>query len=103
MTSSEREQLTDELIGVAVLSLLNENAPISTLALIRRLQAMEASEPDSQRRETLGNIIAEISSDNFAGAGHKPAKPSTPWDDGNRDNVYHLFSLQQPSGGSKKH
>ena len=60
MNRSEIDQLTDELIGEAVLSLLSENGPVNTRALITRLRAMEAKEADTRRRETLGRVIAEI-------------------------------------------
>ncbi|WP_342325137.1 hypothetical protein AAEY27_10235 [Kosakonia sp. BYX6] len=101
MNSSENEQLTDELIGVAVLSLLNDNAPISTKALITRLRSMEAHEPDSERRQTLGQIIAEIDSDNLAAMRRSAISQRNP-DEESHDNVYQLFGEKQP-GGSKKH
>jgi len=102
MNSSEIEQLTDELIGVAVLSLLKDNSPISTRALINRLRSMEASEQDNQRRQMLGRIIAEISNNNFASLRRDKGSERDEWDEQSRDNVFQLFG-DNTAGSSKKH
>lgn len=102
MNRSENEQLTDELIGVAVLSLLKDNSPISTRALINRLRSMEAKEPDSQRRRMLGRIIVEINSNSLASLRRNAGSPRPEWDEQNRDNVYQLFGKKQ-SDSTKKH
>ncbi|WAH52927.1 hypothetical protein LMA04_02405 [Pseudescherichia vulneris] len=98
MSRSEIEQLTDELIGEAVLSLLSENGPVNTRALIARLRAMEAKEADTRRRETLGRVIAEI---------NKTIKVSmreqTKSESKQQDNVVQLFGSIQQQGTSKKH
>lgn len=98
MSRSEIEQLTDELIGEAVLSLLSENGPVNTRALIARLRAMEAKEADTRRRETLGRVIAEI---------NKTIKVSmreqTKSESKQQDNVVQLFGSSQQQGTSKKH
>ncbi|MCL6745390.1 hypothetical protein [Kosakonia sp. R1.Fl] len=102
MNSSEIEQLTDELIGVAVLSLLKDNSPISTQALIARLRSMESSEPDSQRRKMLGRIIAEISNNTLGEMRHGADAVGMEWNEDRRDNIYPLFGNKQPDS-SKKH
>ena len=102
MNRSETEQLTDELIGMAVLSLLSENAPISTKALVNRLKSMESHEPDTQRRRTLAQIIAEIDNDNLASLRRDTGSKRNAWDDESRDNVYQLFGDKQ-TGSTKKH
>jgi hypothetical protein len=61
MNSDDFDPLTDLLIGEAVLSLLKSKGPISQQALIGKLQAMQAGEMDSKRRNALGRIIDEIS------------------------------------------
>ncbi|MDP9564698.1 UNVERIFIED_ORG: hypothetical protein J2806_000331 [Kosakonia oryzae] len=101
MNSSEIEQLTDELIGVAVLSLLKDNSPISTQALINQLRSMERNETDIERRSMLGRIIAEIISNNISSL--RPATGSEAfWDKENRSNVFPLFGEKSP-GNNKKH
>ncbi|SMG60546.1 hypothetical protein [Cedecea sp. NFIX57] len=60
MKRSEDEQLTDEIIGEAALSLLNSASAINTRALIARLEAMLISEQTPRRRRVLQNVIAEI-------------------------------------------
>ncbi len=61
MNSSENEQLTDVLIGEAILFLLRGKSPVTTRALLSRLRTMLAQETDTRRRETLKSVIAEIS------------------------------------------
>lgn len=61
MNNDDYDPLIDLLIGEAVLSLLKSKGPISQQALIDKLQAMQAGEVDTKRRNTLGHIIEEIS------------------------------------------
>ena len=49
MNNSETEEITDEIIGEAVLALLKTNRPITTPTLLVRLRLMQATEPDRQR------------------------------------------------------
>ncbi|AIR03777.1 hypothetical protein JT31_03880 [Cedecea neteri] len=60
MQRSDDEQLTDEIIGEAALSLLNGNSAINTRALVARLEAMLITEQDLRRRRVLQKIIGEI-------------------------------------------
>lgn len=60
MQRSDDEQLTDEIIGEAALSLLNGNSAINTRALVARLEAMLMTEQDPRRRRVLQKIIGEI-------------------------------------------
>jgi len=101
MNSSDIEQLTDELIGVAVLSLLKDNSPISTRALVTRLRSMEANEPDTQRRKLLGQVIAEISNNNLASLRREAGSKRNEWDEEGGDNVYQLFGKQRPDNTQK--
>lgn len=98
MSRSEIEQLTDELIGEAVLSLLSENGPVNTRSLITRLRSMEAKEKDTRRRETLGRVIAEINNNTNVSM-REQAKPGSK----QKDNVFQLFGNSQQQGTSKKH
>lgn len=67
MKISEKEQLTDELLGEAVLALLRAKGPISIKLLIGKLKDMERSEKDSVRHKTLREMIAEIATSHIAG------------------------------------
>jgi hypothetical protein len=60
MNSGEFDPLTDSLIGEAVLSLLKNKEPITTLTLVNKLQAMLTRETDKKRRGAIGRIIDEI-------------------------------------------
>ncbi len=102
MNSSEIDQLTDELIGLAVLSLLKDNSPISTQALVARLRSMESNEPDGHRRNMLGRIIAEIGNNTLGDSRRGADADDSGWNENRRDNIYPLFSNKQP-GSSKKH
>ena len=102
MKSSDNQQLTDELIGEALLFLLKENGPINTLALIARLQQMESSEQDNQRRALLVRLIDEISSNKIASS---RVQNGDEQDENTRDagdNVYPLFGNRQRQGRSRK-
>ena len=46
MNSSDTEEITDEIIGEAVLALLKTNRPITTPTLLVRLRLMQATESD---------------------------------------------------------
>ena len=58
MNSSDTEEITDEIIGEAVLALLKTNRPITTLLV--RLRLMQATESDRQRRKIIAAVIEEI-------------------------------------------
>ncbi|WP_165462010.1 hypothetical protein [Atlantibacter sp.] len=105
MNRSEIEQLTDEIIGEAVLYLLRENLPINVQALIRTLRAMKDEESDSSRRELLVHVIAQVST-NLVATRRKPLRDEN--DVGresrqSRDNVYQMFDESLQSGSNKKH
>ncbi|XWJ92687.1 hypothetical protein ACRARH_11155 [Phytobacter ursingii] len=102
MKSSDNQQLTDELIGEALLFLLKENGPINTPALIARLKYMESNEQDSQRRALLVCLIDEISSNKIASS---RVQNGNEQDENIRDagdNVYPLFGNRQRQGRSRK-
>ena len=60
MNNSETEEITDEIIGEAVLALLKTNRPITTPTLLVRLRLMQATESDRQRRKLIAAVIEEI-------------------------------------------
>lgn len=91
MNSNEREQLADELIGEAILFLLTENGPISTLSLIARLEAMRNSEQNNQRRIMLAQLIEEISHSHMTPDRSQDESEFTEWQRDSGDNVYPLF------------
>nr|WP_312210131.1 hypothetical protein [Pseudescherichia sp.] len=103
MNRSEVEKLTDELIGEAVLSLLSENGPVNTRALITRLRSMEAKEADGRRREILGRVIAEINNNTKVSMRHQAGREQKDADSEQNDNVFQLFGNSQQQGTSKKH
>ncbi|MBN3079758.1 MULTISPECIES: hypothetical protein [Pectobacterium] len=103
MKSSKINQLIDELIGEAVLSLLREHCPISLQALIVKLQAMESHEPNEGRRETIVRIIAEITHNNGTSMYLSPTNEVGEWDEDEIDNVYPLFGGRQQGSSDKKH
>lgn len=58
--SKTDQQLTDELIGEAVLSLLKRKAPVNAGALLAELGAMQSREQDARRRAAFPRIIADL-------------------------------------------
>ena len=99
MNRSEIEQLQDEIIGEAVLSILRENGPINNKAVVARLKAMEASEPDALRREAIARVMEEVSDKLANRRGRNTDEESEP----DRSNVYPLFGENTQSRISKKH
>lgn len=103
MNRTEIEQLTDELIGEAVLSLLRENGPISTQTLITRLQSMANSAADKQRRDTITAVITEIENNALMVKQRTTNGNAKEWNGFNRDGTYPLFTTNRKSGAGKKH
>lgn len=105
MKRIEPEQLTDELLGEAVLFLLKDNMPINTRTLIAKLRAMEENEPDDKRRQSIGRVISQVS--RMIASGRRKAFREPNEADGeirnNRDNVYSLFENSPQSETRKKH
>ncbi|AUJ81927.1 hypothetical protein CWI88_13085 [Enterobacter cancerogenus] len=106
MNSSDVDKLIDQLIGEAVLSLLKERGPVTTEALLQRLQRMKAHEKNPQRRETLAKVIAEMVETTIpfkrrrAAQGRSNREGSLKY---NRDNVVPLFGNGKPSDPKKIH
>ncbi|MDY1035460.1 hypothetical protein [Lelliottia sp. CFBP8978] len=103
---SENEQLADELIGEAVLSLLKEHGPLSKQSLLRRLRDMEASEKDDRRRAVIAEIIAEVSARSTPFAQRKKARQQRDLDglkSEQNDNVFPLFGRGKPGGNKNIH
>lgn len=107
MNRNKYEQLIDKVIGEAVLSILQEHGPINTQALIARLQTMEASEKDPQRRDVIADVIADISNNRLGSSRNTLAFSQREWGTEshmNKDkNVYPLFGDRNEPGSSKKH
>lgn len=99
MNRSEIEQLQDEIIGEAVLSILRENGPINNKAVVVRLKAMESKEPDARKREAIARVIEEVSEKLANKRSHDRETP----DEFDRSNVYPLFGDGSPSPINKKH
>ena len=59
MNSSDTEEITDEIIGEAVLALLKTNRPITTPTLLVRLRLMQATESDRQRRKIIAKLALQ--------------------------------------------
>lgn len=100
MNRSENEQLTDVLIGEAVLYLLRGKSPITTRALIERLREMVGDESDLKRRVLLEHVIAEVCAREKAtrrqSTAHKVRQKSG-------DNVFTLFGAKHRAGPPRKH
>lgn len=60
MNRSDIEQLTDELIGQAVLMLLKRKAAVNSMALLTQLRVMQDIEVDPRRRDVFPLIIAYL-------------------------------------------
>lgn len=60
MNRSDIEQLTDELIGQAVLMLLKRKAAVNSMALLAQLRVMQDIEVDARRRGVFPLVIAYI-------------------------------------------
>lgn len=107
MSRSKREQLIDQLIGEAVLSILYDNGPISTRSLIERLQTMEASERDAQRRNVIADVIADISHQRLGISRRNSVSAQQQWDMESpikqKNKAYPLFDDSPDPGSSKKH
>ncbi len=106
MNSSDADRLIDQLIGEAVFSLLKERGPVTTEGLLQRLRVMEVHEQDPWRRETLAELIAEISSNSNAFIRRRTAQGRTNREGSlneNRNNVVPLFGNGKPSDPQKIH
>lgn len=100
MNRSENEQLTDVLIGEAVLYLLGGNSPITTRALVNRLRTMAAEESDNRRKLLLERVIAEICAREKA---TRRQKTEVKVRQRNTDNVLALFGAKNRTGPPRKH
>ena len=107
MNRSHVDKMVDELIGEAVLSLLKENGPINTHALVQRLRSMRIHEKDPERQEAISAVIAEISDSTDGAFKHyKAVQHSVPREGArtmNNDNVVPLFGNGKPADPKKIH
>ncbi|MGB7801719.1 hypothetical protein [Buttiauxella sp.] len=107
MNRSKREKLIDQLIGEAVLSILYDNGPVSTGSLIERLQVMEATEREAQRRNLIADVIADIRNQRLSISRPTLVPAHKEWDKESQNrkdnNVYQLFDDSPDHGSSKKH
>lgn len=74
MTGSDADKLIDQLIGEAVLALLQERGPLTSASLVQRLREMKARDKDPRRREILARAIAETADSISALQRHKTAQ-----------------------------
>lgn len=101
MNRSDEEKLSDELTGEAVLSLLKENGPITTEALIARLKTMAAAESDARKKQILVDIIREIVSKRPPV--NQQVRPQTGSTTQHNDTMYAPDGHARPSGARKLH
>lgn len=99
MNRSEIEQLTDEIIGEAVLTLLKNHSPISSQALIITLGNMEANESDSKRCEAIRSVIAEVNM--MISRRRKDARVSDSNAENKPGNVLQLFGSRGPNSAKR--
>lgn len=98
MNRREDDNLNDELIGEAVLSLLKSKGPITTQSLLTVLKVMESAERDEFRRKALSGIIKEISG--MAAAQNGTFDRESRADA--RNNGFPRFDVGNPHAGGKK-
>jgi hypothetical protein len=99
MNRRDIEQLTDELIGEAVLLLLKRKAPVTSMALLSQLRAMQEAEIDARRRGAFPLIIAYIEA---LTADSKERQSETERND-QKDRVQALSGYGQQPGKGKIH
>lgn len=99
MDRSDIEQLTDELIGQAVLMLLKRKAAVNSMALVTQLRVMQENEMDARRREAFPLIIAYIE----AVMADKAKSVSTSRNSGHMDTVRSLSGTTLKPGKGKIH
>ncbi len=96
MYRSDEERLTDILMGDAVLQLLQSRSPVTSRALLEKLNAMAAIEPDVQRQKALRRAMAEVMNNMDT-----PEESGTPLK--SADNVTHIFRRRDGEGNGTKH
>ncbi|NIE51855.1 hypothetical protein ABNP39_20240 (plasmid) [Pantoea dispersa] len=96
MYRSEDEKLADIVMGDAVLQLLKQAGPVTTLALLEKLRAMAASETDPVRQRAFRYAIAEVQNSKSAPQGEAVALKGS-------DNVTHIFRNRDNTGKNTRH
>ncbi len=96
MNRSEHQQIIDEIIGEAALTLLQQSGPVNSQALIDQLQSMKEQSADNARREAVAAAIVEVRNSISAGKKQRDEQPQ-------RDNVHQLFASKAASGSDSKH
>ena len=96
MKHNDDDKIIDILIGEAVLSLLHENGPISSMALVARLEQMAENE-DAAKVALLHQAIVEVREGISTARNRNHAEPSA------NDSHRHVASIRNAPQGSKKH
>ncbi|WP_394517622.1 hypothetical protein [Pantoea sp. SGAir0175] len=96
MYRSEDEKLADIVMGDAVLQLLKQAGPVTTLALLEKLRAMAASETDPARQRAFRYAIAEVQNSKSAPQGEAVALKGS-------DNVTHIFRNRDNTSKNTRH
>lgn len=96
MKHSDDDKMIDILIGEAVLSLLHENGPISSAALVARLELMSENE-DAAQVSLLHRAIVEVREGISTARNRNHDEPSA------SDSHRHVSSIKNVPQGSKKH
>ena len=97
MNRSEEEQLTDILMGEAVLALLKMGKRISSRSLLSQLQLIQKNENYQPRRQACARAIAEVESS------MAPTSPRTTVTVRDGENVSHFFTSDGPTNNARKH
>ncbi|BDH45311.1 hypothetical protein TUM12370_13550 [Salmonella enterica subsp. enterica serovar Choleraesuis] len=101
MNKDDKDQLTDELIGEAMLSLLKQKGPINTSALRQRLVTMQIQELDPKKNQALEQIIKEM--DILTARRHGPMHKAGTKDRESRETVVSMSGRNHSSGRDKLH
>ncbi len=96
MNRSEHQQLIDEIIGEAALTLLQQAGPVNTQALLDQLQRMKDQSAEPTRCEAVAAAINEVRNSHLAGKKQRDEPQQ-------RDNVHQLFASKAASGSDSKH
>jgi hypothetical protein len=96
MYRSDEERLTDIIMGDAVIQLLKNRGPVSARALIDKLRAMAAVEPDPLRQKALCRAMVEVS--NNIGTAENSGVPIK-----DQNNVTHIFRNRDGADKGAKH
>lgn len=93
----DNQKLTDIMMGEALLALLKNGSAVSATGLIKKLQALAASEKDETRRQACKRAIMEVRNSLAAPPGSHSRQGR------DAENRQHLFARDEPSKTRNKH